>query len=241
MSSYILEHSRFFLRCCPTNNELLTIIIMFKKKLKPAETRAISVLSILYLVGIIGIALPIHPDFIRLTPLNLLVSLGVVLAFHRNWNNTFYIFLVISYLTGFCAELFGVQTGLLFGDYTYGSTLGFKLWGTPLMIGINWVMLAYATGVLSNTLLPQQHWLLRAAVAAGFMVALDVLIEPVAMRYDFWSWKHDMVPIQNYIGWFFVALPLLCIFTMTQPAARNKVAIALFILQVIFFLALNLL
>lgn len=206
-----------------------------------AETLAIAVLAILYAVGIVGIVLPLHPDFVLLTPLNLLISLGLMLAFHRGWNINIIIFLIVSYLVGFGAELFGVQTGLLFGNYTYGRVLGPKLWGTPLMIGVNWVILAYASGVIANALLPRQHWLLRAALAAALMVALDVLIEPVAMRYDFWSWADDTVPLRNYIGWFVVALPLLCIFTFTQPNARNKVAVALFIMQVVFFLMLNIL
>lgn len=205
------------------------------------QTLAISALSILYFVGIMGITLPIHPDFVLLTPINLLISLGIMLAFHNTWNRTIIYFLIIAYLVGFGAELFGVQTGLLFGDYQYGRVLGPKVWGTPLMIGVNWVILAYASGVIANALLPYQHWLLRAILAAFLMVGLDVLIEPVAMRLGFWSWANNMVPLRNYIGWFLVALPLLCIFTSTQPDAKNKVAVVLFILQVVFFSALNIL
>jgi putative membrane protein len=33
------------------------------------------------------------------------------------------------------------------------------------------------------------------------MVGVDVFIEPVAMANDFWSWKDDVVPMQNYLGW----------------------------------------
>lgn len=211
------------------------------RKTVSSETLAIGVLSILYLVGIVGITLPIHPDFVLLTPLNLLTSLFIMLIFHDNWNRSIIIFLVISYLVGFGAELFGVQTGLLFGDYEYGQVLGPKIWGTPLMIGVNWMILAYASGTIANTLLSNWHWLLRAVVAALLMVGLDVLIEPVAMRLGFWSWAGDAIPLQNYIGWFLVALPLLCIFTITLKSVRNKVAIALFILQFIFFLSLNIL
>ncbi|MBK7870332.1 MAG: carotenoid biosynthesis protein [Saprospiraceae bacterium] len=205
------------------------------------ETLAISVLSILYLVGILGIALPIHKDFALLTPFNLLISLGIMLAFHPNWDKSMMWFLLIAYLVGFFAEMFGVQTGLLFGNYEYGRVLGIKIWDTPLIIGVNWVILTYASGVIFNTLLPYQHWLIRSILAALLMVGLDILIEPVAMDLGFWSWENDIIPLRNYMGWFLVALPLLCIFNITQKHARNKVAIALFILQVIFFLVLNIL
>jgi putative membrane protein len=199
---------------------------------------SIAVLSVLYLVGIVGILLPIHPDFILLTPLNLLVSVGLVLWCHGEWQRKTVLYLLIAYLAGFGAELFGVQTGLLFGDYAYGHVLGLKIWGTPLMIGVNWLMLGYCAGILSNTLLGQRSFWLRGTLAALMMVGLDVMIEPVAMAYGFWSWEGDVVPLQNYLGWLAVAWPLEVLFAYWHPGRRNKVAVALFCLQIIFFAAL---
>jgi len=195
----------------------------------------IAILLILYTVGIVGILLPIHERFIYLTPFNLLVSLGIMLYFHPHWKSATYWYLVIAYVWGFMAELLGVQTGLLFGDYAYGGVLGPKVWGTPLMIGINWMMLGYAAGILSNTLLGPLHWVLRGTLAALLMVGLDVLIEPVAIAYDFWSWGGGSIPLSNYVGWFLVAFPLECFFAYYHRATRNKVAISLFVLQVLFF------
>lgn len=205
----------------------------------PPETLAIAVLLILYAVGIIGILLPIHKDFILLTPVNLLVSLALMLWVHPEWNRHSLSFLFIAYFAGFGAELFGVQTGILFGEYVYGRVLGPKLWGTPLMIGVNWVMLAYSAGVIANHLIVRGHWLLRGLAAALLMVGLDVLIEPVAMHYGFWSWESESVPLRNYLGWFLVAFPLQCLFAFWLVELRNKVAIALFILQILFFLVLG--
>ena len=201
--------------------------------------RAILVLAILYTVGVFGILLPIHEDFILLTPVNLLVSLALVLWFHPGWGQRTLAFLAVAYFTGFGAELFGVQTGILFGEYSYGRVLGPKLWGTPLMIGINWVMLGYSAGVIANRLAGSRHWLLRGLVAALLMVGLDVLIEPVAMHYGFWSWKGNEVPLRNYLGWFLVAFPLQCLFAYWLGRVQNKVAVALFILQIFFFLILG--
>ena len=206
--------------------------------MKPQRT-SILILLLLYTVGFLGIVLPIHRDFVLLTPVNLLVSLGLVLWNHERWEARTGWFIVLAYVLGFGAEVFGVQTGLLFGDYAYGRVLGPKLWGTPLMIGMNWVMLGYASGVTANRLLPGRHWLVRGTLAAVMMVALDVLIEPVAMRYGFWTWEGGVVPLRNYIGWFVVALPIECLFAAIQGNSRNKVAVALFILQFFFFLALG--
>jgi bisanhydrobacterioruberin hydratase len=210
----------------------------FQRLWSDPDQRFIAILAILYVVGIVGITLPIHPDFVLLTPLNLLVSTLLMLLRHPLWEKRTVLFLLIAYVAGFAAELFGVQTGLLFGDYTYGQVLGIKLWGTPLMIGVNWVMLAYAAGVMANTVLPGRHWLARGLLAALLMVGLDVLIEPVAIAYGFWWWEGGAVPLQNYLGWFLIALPLGALFAAWQGHVRNKVAIALFILQVIFFAVL---
>ena len=217
-----------------------TVSSFIQPKIQGA-TIAIIILVVLYFVGIVGIISNFYPDFILLTPVNLLISVSIVFYFHPNQNSDIRFFLAISYLIGFCAELYGVQTGQLFGEYVYGRVLGPKIWGTPYMIGVNWMLLSYAVGVTANHLFPKWHWLLKAIMATLLLVSLDVLIEPVAIRYGFWSWKNGTPPLQNYLGWFLVSLPLLCIFTKTQGEVRNKVAVALFILQILFFGILNIL
>jgi len=209
----------------------------FLAALRKEET-AIAILLIFYAVGIVGVALPIYEDFLLLTPLNLLLSLLLMLAHHPDWSWKTVFFLALCYVVGFAAELVGVQTGLLFGEYQYGPVLGPQVLGTPLMIGINWMLLAYAAGVCANYLLPDRHWMGRALVGAGLMVLLDWFIEPVAIRYDFWSWDGGQPPLQNYVGWFLVALPLQAVFARLQGHIRNKVAVALLIIQLVFFLSL---
>jgi bisanhydrobacterioruberin hydratase len=216
-------------------------LMPMKLELTTRESRAIAVLAILYAVGIAGVAFSIHEDFLKLTPVNLLVSLGIVLWLHPQWSRRSVFFLALCYIVGFGAELFGVQTGLLFGSYEYGDVLGWKVWDTPLMIGVNWMILAYCSGVTVNHLAPRRPWPARAIAAALIMVALDVLIEPAAMRYGFWSWENDAVPLQNYFGWFIVALPLLAFFAVWQEKIQNKAAVALLIMQFVFFLSLNVL
>ncbi len=202
------------------------------------DNRAIAVISILFSVGIVGILTRLHPDFILLTPINLLVTLALVLWRHPRWDQRSIAYLGIAYAVGFGAELFGVQTGLLFGEYVYGRVLGWKLWGTPLMIGVNWVIVSYGAGVTVNELGSRLPKWLKATLAAALMVGLDLLIEPVAVRYGFWTWAGAEIPLQNYLGWFVVAWPLLLLFMHWLGDVRNKVGIALFIWQFVFFLVL---
>ncbi|MEM1323908.1 MAG: carotenoid biosynthesis protein [Bacteroidota bacterium] len=197
--------------------------------------KAIGILAIVYTVGIAGTLIPIHEQFLLLTPLNLLFSITVVLAYHLRWNSQTWIFLLLCYAAGFGVEVLGVQSGVIFGEYSYGRTLGWKLWDTPLIIGLNWCMLVYCSGVVINHLMGEQPWWVKAPLAAALMTGLDVLIEPVAIRYDFWTWAGEGIPLQNYLAWYAIALVMLAVFYHIAPKTRNKVAVALFILQCLFF------
>jgi len=197
------------------------------------------VLIILYTVGTVGILVPIHPEFILLTPVNLLISIFIVLLFHPHWTWRTACFLLAAYLWGFSAEVFGVQTGILFGEYAYGTVLGPKIAGTPFMIGVNWMMLSYCIGVTVNYIVREHAPLLKALIAATMLVILDAFIEPVAMQYDFWDWDNNTVPLQNYVGWWLVAFPLQLLFAFLQRDIRNNVAVTLLVLQLLFFAALN--
>ncbi|MBR9922198.1 MAG: carotenoid biosynthesis protein [Bacteroidetes bacterium] len=211
---------------------------LFRSENRPKTFSGI--LIILYFVGVVSLLTNLHPDFILLTPVNLLISLILILWNHKEWSTGFVVFLAGTWCWGFFAEMIGVQTGMIFGDYAYGVVLGPKVNGTPLMIGVNWMMLAYAGGICLNHIAPKMHWFFRGLGAALLLVGLDILIEPVAIAYGFWSWGDSIPPLQNYIGWFLVALPLQLVFARFFGESRNIVAMILFILQIAFFSILGL-
>lgn len=202
----------------------------------------IRVLIILYLVGIIGVTLPLHKDFMLLTPLNLLTTFVIAVYADKNKNAGLYLVLAFCYLFGFFLELAGVQSGLIFGQYTYGATLGPKIWGTPLIIGINWAMLVYASVSISNSYFEQFPTMVKAAVGATLMVLLDIFIEPVAVKFDFWSWasapmnKLIVAPLENYIVWWLAAFLLNYLVQTIMPAIKNRAIEVLFYLQLLFFI-----
>lgn len=210
------------------------------EKTSQKDQWAIGILCILYGVGVVALSLKVHPDFVLLTPLNLLISLALLLWRHRVWNRSLQIFLLLCYLAGFLVEMVGVQTGLLFGQYEYHQVLGPKLFATPLLIGVNWVILVYSSAVLLNYVAGKAHWLLKTTAAAAIMVALDVLIEPVAVALNFWTWEDGIIPLQNYIAWYGLSFLLIALFYRLLGNTRNKVAVALLLLQFLFFGILNL-
>jgi bisanhydrobacterioruberin hydratase len=200
---------------------------------------AIYILGIFYLVGTIGFLTKWHPDFPKLTPFNLMLSLGIALYFHNHWNGKFIFWCLTTALVGFSVELVGVATGQIFGNYKYGATLGWQYLNTPLSISVNWLLTAYGCAATVSYAAGGWHWIVKAVAAALLMVSLDVLIEPIAMKTDMWSWENDFVPMQNYIGWFLTALPLQALFFLLVGSAKNKVAVAVLVLQFAFFAILN--
>jgi uncharacterized membrane protein len=132
----------------------------------------------------------------------------------------------------------GVHTGLIFGSYQYGPTLGLQLWQVPLLIGLNWLMLVYTTGHLLDLL--RLPWLLKALLAAALMVGLDFFIEPVAVAFDFWSWQGGAIPVSNYAGWFGLSLLLQIYYQRAGFRKGNPVAPFVYLVQVLFFVGLYL-
>ncbi len=202
------------------------------------RTYLIAILIIFHLVGLVGIMLPDFKELIlSLSFLNLILAFLVILLGEDENKPILLKFLLIAFVIGVSVELIGVHTGLLFGDYKYGSNLGPKLWGVPLVIGINWgVLTATSASVTYSIKLPNT---LKIIINAFILVIFDFVMEPVAMNSDFWSWKDNTIPFFNYVCWFFVAVILQLIYFGMRKPNSNKVFNALFFIQFIFFIILN--
>ncbi len=193
---------------------------------------------IFHLVGAISMSFDTLRSFVvLLTPLHLLVTL--ILFFWTSFLDTKQIKLFcVLFLIGFWIEVIGVKTGSLFGVYEYGNTLGFKLLDVPLLIGVNWFLLSVSTyGVVSYVL---KNKYVIIVVSSTLMVLLDLLIEPVAIQLDFWSWQNGVIPIQNYLMWWIVSAVMQLIIYSTKLRFNTAICIAIFLSQILFFTILNL-
>lgn len=205
----------------------------------------IGILIIWYIVGISALCLQVHPDFILLTPLNLLLSVLIVWYNHPKWSKSIIFMLLTCYLVGFFVEMIGTQTGLLFGAYTYGQTLGPKIAETPLFMGVNWAMLVYLVATMSNHYFPKAAILTKSMIGATLMTFLDLFIEPVALKLDFWTWTDQginsflVAPLKNYLVWWGLSFLLIYSFHTFIPTFKNKVAEALYWILLIFFIVIN--
>ncbi len=195
-------------------------------------------LVVFYGVGVAGMALSFtRPLFTALIPFALLLSMGILLFFQPRLKEgtTLGIFLVI-YLAGFLVEMMGTNTGEIFGKYLYGSGLGPKIFNTPLMIGINWLMLSLAfTDLVARSGI--KGWA-GVPVAAAGMVVYDLVLEQVAPRLDMWNWEGGTIPLRNYAAWFTLALLFQILLRVTRIPVKNPVAPAVLLCQFFFFLLL---
>lgn len=199
----------------------------------------IVVILLFHLVGLIGFIIPsLSVLFMSLVHWHLLLMLGIILYSHDSLNKSFAVFALITAVAGFIAECIGVHTGLLFGNYNYGSTLGSKLFEVPLMIGVNWFLLIYSAGVaLKRSRIGNKY--LRVIAGAAILTLLDVLIEPIAIRFDYWHWTGGIIPMKNYICWFLVSTVLLFVFEKFEFKRQSVVAMVLLVTQFVFFAVLN--
>lgn len=191
-----------------------------------------------YSVGLLGFLYPpAVPLFKQLVPFHLLLMTGLLIATQSVRNQPFWMFFAVTYAAGFLIELAGTQTGLVFGSYAYGGTLGYKLFDTPLMIGINWFLVIYSVGMVLSALGVGNIYAFLL-IGASSVTLLDFLIEPVAMKYDYWDWAGGVVPVQNYVVWFLFSALLLLIFYKSFFPKHNSSAVTLFFVQFLFFLVL---
>lgn len=205
-------------------------------KTKSSAFFALAIIAILHTVGFIGLNFSPWADLCaKLTPINLLITFFLVLFAQEQKNKTFFIYLSVCALIGFGMEVIGVKTGLIFGDYSYGASLGPKLADVPLMIGLNWALLVLCTGMIAQR--TKFHFVIKAIIAASLMVLIDFPMEPFAIKYDLWDWAQHPVPLQNYIAWFLIAFVLLLGFDKSIHFKENKVAEGSYFIMIIFFLA----
>jgi putative membrane protein len=205
----------------------------------------------MYIVGTLGLILPSTQPYLKLaSPFNLWVSVILLLLFHPQVNKSFILTSIGIFFAGFFIEVIGVQSGLIFGKYWYGQTLGTKLMDVPVVIGANWLLLIYCSNIVTlvlfdffkkNTIKKSllDYTGTKAIFASSLMVCLDYLIEPVAIDLDFWHWQFEKIPSQNFQAWFIIAFLLSCLFLNGNFKKSNPLATLLFALQFLFFTSIN--
>lgn len=204
------------------------------------STSKVSVFAIwlFHVCGMIGISYGNKDLFLSFTPVNLIISFFLLFVNQIQITQREILSVFTIFLIGMICEILGVNYGYIFGDYVYLDNLGTKVFGVPILIGINWIILTFITGSISSYIFKKN---LKFSILSGaiFMILLDLIIEPVAPLLGFWIFDLPSVPLQNYVGWFLIGLATQFIYQKFVVDKEISFSANLLLANIVFFSFLN--
>lgn len=231
------------------------ILKMIERYMLKSRTQIATALAIFFhMIGLVGMFFN-KQFFSAATPFNLLLMFLLLLYTQRNINIQFVIFMIVCFITGISVEIIGTSTGYLFGEYAYGNALGPAIKNVPFVIGINWIIIIYCSGVAVHMLLEKLSAKLETVTGApspairyfsvisdGAMLAVffDWIMEPAAIKLGYWQWLgNGEIPTYNYLCWFIISMGLMGIFTFLKFEKKNIFAVNLLLIMMTFFLLIR--
>ena len=201
---------------------------------------SIFIIWVVHISGLLGMLFYDLGFFAGFTSVNLFV-MSTILFLNFKLNSRRQILSILSiFLIGMIAESLGVNYDLIFGEYEYGNNLGFKLFGVPFLIGINWIILTAISANIASFLTKNKNILLTVIIGALLMLTMDFVMEPIAPKLDMWRFKNLIVPSSNYIGWLIIGLLTQTIYNLLFREKEIIVSINLYAAFFLFFSFLNL-
>ena len=151
--------------------------------------------------------------------LNAMLAYGVVYAVQ---------FLFITFTYALLVEQIGSKTGWPFGTYEYSGSLGYQIYGVPLVVPFAWVMLAHPIFIAARKV--TKNWVF---LYGGFgMMAWDLFLDPQMVSAERWVWDftgasvpfQPEIPLSNAFGWLLTGMGLMAILNLALRKDRRKVA-----------------
>jgi len=198
---------------------------------------SVFIIWLFHLCGMVGISYGNKDFFLAFTPINLFISFVLLFVNQKQLESKELKSAFLIFFIGMVSEILGVNYGLIFGDYVYLDNLGVKILGVPVLIGVNWIILTFITGSLSSFIFKNKY--VSILMGAILMIGLDLLIEPVAPLLGFWIFDLQIVPLQNYIGWFVIGIITQALFQFKIAEKELTFSTHLLIINAIFFAFLN--
>ncbi len=201
---------------------------------------SIFIIWLVHISGLLGMVFYDLDFFAGYTSINLFL-MSIILFANIKLNNKNQIFsLLLIFLIGMFSEFIGVNYGLIFGEYIYGNNLGFKLFGVPFLIGLNWVILTVICANIASILTKNNSIIQIIILGTLLMLFMDFVMEPIAPKLDLWKFKNLVVPTSNYIGWLIISILTQTIYNIQFKEKEVKLSFNLYTAIFIFFVSLNL-
>ncbi|RKU18107.1 hypothetical protein C6500_13890 [Candidatus Poribacteria bacterium] len=211
------------------------------KKLK------IGALYLLLGAGGLWHVLGVFQETMRVLASPIMIGLGVWLfwecwrIYPRHERSKFAIASIGIVVLSFGIEWLGVRTGQIFGSYLYGQTLQPSIGDVPISIGSAWFVMLVASTAVAQKIAPKSladgFRFKIASLVALLMVCFDLLMEPAAVKLDYWTWMNDRIPLRNYLAWFGLSFIFAIIGLHTGLFRRvlPRIAVHFYFSQLIYF------
>ena len=199
---------------------------------------SIFLIWLVHISGLLGLLFYDFIFFASFTPINLFLTSLLLMVNQIKLQSRELLCIILIFWTGILVEFLGVNYGLLFGEYSYGKNLGPRLYGVPILIGMNWVILTTISGSISNYI-SKGSKILSIVLGSILMLVIDFFIEPVAPMLDFWEFKNSIVPLSNYTGWLITGFFTQFLYQYIFKEKELKFSLNLYLAIFVFFLFLN--
>ena len=162
------------------------------------------------------------------------------------------LFIFLAVTTGTIMEYIGLKDGTFFGGhYIYKPQIA--LFNVPINVILFWAVFIYTGYSITNSFLfwlyhkkpnfkIRNFWLLLLTIVFDglFVVALDLFMDPIAVKSGSWKWleggQYFGVPVGNFIGWFIVTIVVTGIFRIMEyffPKKETNYNKSIFIIPVL--------
>jgi putative membrane protein len=137
-------------------------------------------------------------------------------------------FLFIAFTYALAVEQIGSRSGWPFGNYEYSPTLGYQIYGVPLVVPFAWVMMAHPILLAARKV--TTNWVF---LYSGFgMMAWDLFLDPQMVSAERWTWDfagshvpfQPAIPISNALGWLLTGMGLMAILNKSLRFDRRRVS-----------------
>lgn len=202
-----------------------------------SKKAGIAILLIMYVLMGVGYTSVLSEWFVFLTPVMLFITAGMLWIDSKANNTLGWPIAVLIIVLGYGIEILGVHSPALLGSYSYGEMLGWKFFGVPPIIGVQWLILVWGgfSMVTPFEFAPVVKWLFTALIATG----LFWIIEPVASHFHLVEQSQIPASVQNYAVRFVILVLFAAIFEKYPLVSKPRMGQTALICQFLFFVWLR--
>jgi putative membrane protein len=212
-----------------------------KKRMAPltvfCRKYAIAILASLYLVAILCVNSIPMDLLVRLAPVLYLLGLVFNLVTHNGNKKKLLILLGFIYGIGTVYEILSLNYISFTGVHSFGSILGIKLLGVPIVMGFNWFLLVMGAGYFSRWIF--DSILMRIVSASFFMILAYFIMDPVSHSLGLWQWRDFHLTLGNYGSRLILTLGMNIFFAVYMKGEENRFAPYYYLLTTLLFITLN--